>query len=104
MVITPNRNVIATVKHTVWRLEAITFTAPPSAANVKGRRRSTASVSGSRRHPHTMSPTAAIVGTQNTTRHGAIAFNAAPRPGARIGTRRNTAMIIDISRAMPSPS
>jgi hypothetical protein len=88
----------------VWRLVTTARPASTTDALVNGRRRSGLNVSGSRRKAQMVMPVAAVAGSQNTTRHGAKAFSPAPTPGATMGTSRKTAMIIDISRAMPSPS
>jgi len=101
-VIMPNRNMTAKVQHIVVRFAAAR-TAVPTAAQVRGRRFSVGSVSGSRRH-HSISPTAISAGMANTTRHGTTRLTSAPKAGERMGTSRNTAMISDMRRAMASPS
>ena len=61
MVITPNRNVIATVNARVWRFDTTSRQAVTTAATVNGRRRSGVRVSGNRR-VQTRSAAAATAG------------------------------------------
>ena len=102
-VIIEYRNVIATVRATVWRWRTTSRLAPATERTVNGRRLASDSVSG-RRRVHTISTTAITAGNQNTARQGRNAMSPAPRAGAMMGTSMNTAMIIDIRRAMVLPS
>ena len=92
------------MKQTVSRWVTTARPAASSDATVNGRCRSGVRVSGRRSHAQISRPDAASAGTQKTIRHGATAFSPAPRVGATIGTSRNTAMIIDICRAIADPS
>ncbi|CAB4834244.1 unannotated protein [freshwater metagenome] len=96
-------NVIAIVSAIVCRCVTTSLPAWPTARHVNGRRLSRCNVSG-RRRDQIISSTETTAGNQNTARHGRKAIRPAPTAGASTGTNMNTAMIIDISRAMVLPS
>ena len=102
-VMMPNSAVTARPKASVSRVVTTTRNASSSARGDTDRRRSGGSVSG-RRSDHRATATAATIGIQNTTRHGAIAIATAPSAGANTGTMMNVAITWDMVRAMRSPS
>jgi len=98
----PKMHVRAIAKPTVCGVRTTSRAASRSADGDVERRRSIASVSGSRR-AHSITPRAARAGTQNRARHGANVRIAEPTLGASTGTSTNVAMMSDIVRAIMSP-
>src|SRR5688500_15672212 len=101
--IIPNMDVAARPTATVSRWWTPTWNASHNALGDTDGRRSTGSVSGTR-SDHAASPTAAMIGIQNTIRHVEdIASAAEPSAGATTGTMMNVAITCAMVRAIRSP-